>query len=300
MEKLERIFQIESSEVLEVFNTNKNYLIEYNKTNLDSEQHEKCCAIYFSSNDIYYPNTPNAFKNQMVNKNKYEWYGTRIEVATKHIFIRDIKKQWYLGGINNEINSVEKILEFLESETKGYSVITIGSSAGGFAAVLFGQLLGAKSIFTFNGQFVVDDLLSSSTELIDPIIFREQYNPEINIYYSLKKFIVSPKSIYYFLSLKSNWDYSQYNTISDLPINFILFKSSKHGIPFIKSSLQKVLNLKQNDLILLTKKAHFPIWFSVQIEGALSTLWNIFNQLIILISKKIKRYQHQATVNKTN
>jgi predicted rRNA methylase YqxC with S4 and FtsJ domains len=37
-----------------------------------------------------------------------------------------------------EILIVLKLFSFLQAETKGYQVVTLGSSAGGFAAVLYG------------------------------------------------------------------------------------------------------------------------------------------------------------------
>ena len=85
-----------------------NFLIEYNENIVQ----KKICAIYFSSNDIYYPNDENTFRKKIVEKNFYEWYNTRIENAHKHIFIRDIHKQWYLSGINAEVNTPEKLLNF--------------------------------------------------------------------------------------------------------------------------------------------------------------------------------------------
>jgi len=47
----------------------------------------------------------------------------------------------------------------LREESKRYSVITLGSSADGFAAVLYGQLLDAEIIYSFNGQFENNPLL---------------------------------------------------------------------------------------------------------------------------------------------
>ena len=167
------VFQTDSNLVQESLN-NPNYLIEYSEA--DSIFEDKYCAVYFSSNNIYYPNTKYEFQKQILNKNRFEWYGARIQKASKHIFIRDNKKQWYLEGINNNFNSIEKLEAFLIKETKGYKTIMLGSSAGGYAAVLFGSLLKSEYILSFNGQFKLNDLLKSSNESIDPIIFREKNN----------------------------------------------------------------------------------------------------------------------------
>ena len=97
------MFQIDSEIVRSVYINQPNYKIEYNnscKANI--------CAIYFSSNDIYYPNNEDIFQKRIVEKNVFEWYNTRIN-ARKHIFIRDIFKQWYLEGINAKLDSPECI-----------------------------------------------------------------------------------------------------------------------------------------------------------------------------------------------
>ena len=195
------VFQTDSNLVEESLK-NPNYLIEY--SDIDSIYKDKYCVVYFSSHNIYYPNNENEFQKQILDKNRYEWYGARIKKGFKHIFIRDNKKQWYLEGINNDINSIEKLEVFLKSETKGYKTIMIGSSAGGYAAVLFGSLLKSEYIISFNGQFQFYDLLKTSSADIDPVIFRNRDNKIINKFYSLKSYINNPEKVFYFWSKKVN------------------------------------------------------------------------------------------------
>lgn len=89
------VFQVDSDIVQQVYNEKDNFLIEY-----DNQGEKKWCAIYFSSNDIYFPNTEEIFRKRIIEKNFFEWYHSRINRAYKHIFVRDIFKQWYLMGIN--------------------------------------------------------------------------------------------------------------------------------------------------------------------------------------------------------
>lgn len=280
------VFQTDSLEVNEVYKQNTNYLIEYSDTKLVSE---KYCALYFSSHDIYYPNTAEAFQNQLLRKNKFEWYGTRIEKAEKHIFLRDIKKQWYLSGVNSRLSTVEKLTEFLKEETSGYRIIAVGSSAGGFAAVLFGQLLQAETIFSFNGQFHVSDLLESSSENLNPLVFREQLNPEINKYYSLHSFIKNPASVFYFYSNKSTWDLLQYNHVADLQINFIAFKTNHHGIPFLKIALPKVIAMNHSQLKTITNRLNNPLFFTIHSVGLIKTKLFILKELVRVIKSKLNK-----------
>jgi len=275
------IFQIDSPLVKELYKNNDNFLIEYSNSVL-----EKYCVIYFCSNDLYYPNTEIAFKEQLLSKNKFEWYKTRVNNAYKHIFIRDIQKQWYLGGINANLNTPKKVFEFLREETNGYKVITLGSSAGGFAAIIFGQLLKAEKIFSFNGQFEIQSLLNSSTENINPLIFRNINNNELLKWYDTRNFITNPISIFYFQSIKSDWDCEQFDWVKELKINRIQFKTNNHGVPFLQSNLSVVINMTQTELYKLIEKIHLPIFFSIQLLGVFKTMTSIF-QIVKFGLKKI-------------
>ena len=150
------VFQTDSKIVQDVYRNQPNYLIEYNTqcTNKDY------CAVYFCSNDIYYPNTEEIFKKRIIEKNFFEWYGSRIKKAYKHIFIRDVFKQWYLAGINSNINTPEKLIEFLRKETEGYHTVMLGSSAGAYAAILYGSLLQTKKVIAFNPQYELKSFLN--------------------------------------------------------------------------------------------------------------------------------------------
>lgn len=277
------VFQTDSQAVKVAYTTFDNYYID-----IDNTQSKKYCALYFSSNNIYFPNQQDVFENAIVNKNRFEWYGTRIKKAHKHIFLRDIKKQWYLTGINSNIDNPISFIEFLKKETKGYKVITIGSSAGGYAAVLYGQLLNAETIYSFNGQFEINSLLERSTEKIDPILFRECDNKDLRPYYDIKDFIVNPKTIHYFCSKNSSWDIGQYNHISAVPMNIYHFNTSHHGIPFIKSILPVLINNPIDGYKKYEGRKLNPILFSVRVGGLELTLKGLWVIAQNLFWKKLK------------
>ncbi len=273
------VFQTDSLLVNQIYNEQPNYLIEYNE-----EAKKKYCIVYFSSNEIYYPNTESVFVSDIVKKNRFEWYRNRINCGYKHIFLRDIKKQWYLEGINSTLNSPEKLAEFLWEETAGYHTIMVGSSAGGFAAALFGSMINAKRILVFNGQFELQSLLSKSSEQINPTIFRQRENDAVSRFYSLKNHIRNPQNIYYFCSIKSKWDIAQFQHIQEVALNKILFKTRHHGIPFLKSSLAKVINLSEDQLASFSGRRYHPLYFSYKIEGT-PVIYNLIN---IVFGKFIK------------
>jgi hypothetical protein len=260
-------FQVDSGIVKEVYQNQDNYLIEYSK-----DIPKNYCVIYFSSNDIYYPNTEIAFQEQLLGKNRFEWYKTRVNIGYKHIFIRDIQKQWYLGGINLQIDTPQKLITFLRDETAGYQIIVVGSSAGGFAAVIYGQLLNAEKIYSFNGQFEIRSILSDSSEEINPLIFRHQENKMLEKWYDTRNFITSPSTIFYFQSCKSRWDIEQFEYVKDIPINRIKFNTRNHGVPFLSTNLPSVINRSSTDLLKLTSGKIHPIVFSFRSVGLYQTI----------------------------
>lgn len=108
------------------YNERLNYRIEYT-----AEGHD-CVAVYFTSNALFSPHSADAFRFSVMERDRYEWRRNMVSRAQKHIFLRDIYKQWYASGINAEINSVDRLTEWLREQTNGYkSLIFSGSSGGG-------------------------------------------------------------------------------------------------------------------------------------------------------------------------
>ena len=74
------VFQTDSEIVNKVYQEQDNYLIEF-----DEKGDKEWCAVYFCSNDIYYPNTEEIFRKRIIEQNFFEWYHSRINKAFKHI-----------------------------------------------------------------------------------------------------------------------------------------------------------------------------------------------------------------------
>lgn len=276
------VFQTDSEIVQKQYRENLNYLIEYSENAIVGEY----CTIYFCSNDIYYPNTEDIFRKRIVEEDFYEWYGTRVEKSHKHIFIRDIFKQWYLAGINSKIDTPAKLLEFLRHETKGFKIITIGSSAGGYAAILYGSLLNVCRVIAFNPQSELKSEMEKSNETKNPLLFRLKETPLFK-YFDLLDWINSQTDIYYFYSNKSVWDIEQCNHIKNRTgIHVISFSTAHHGIPFLKVCLSKVLNSDKDSLSRLSDKIHNPWFFSINMVGFRRVLIGTIKQLYKAYKKR--------------
>lgn len=71
------------------------------------------------------------------------------------IFVRDVEQCWYLTGYDNNNTHVDFLNDLkliLDTNFKNNKIITVGQSAGGFAALLFGSLLTVNNIIVFNPQ----------------------------------------------------------------------------------------------------------------------------------------------------
>lgn len=258
-----------------------NYLIEYD----ESVQDKSYCAIYFCSNDIWFPHTEEIFRKRIVELNFYEWYKSRIKKAYKHIFLRDVFKQWYLTGINGKICSQEWLFEWLKLESEGYKVMTIGSSAGGYASALFGSRLNAEKTICFNAQFTLINEMANCNKSSKPLIYSMlkmgSYNADVMKYFN------ESSPIFYVLSNKSKIDLDQKKYVNGFSnVHVIEFNSRKHGIPFLKIAISDFVNQDIESLRKLTKKINSPLIYTISTVGLYKTVIGLIQQIVAYCKKR--------------
>lgn len=284
MEIKNKIFQIESDIVKSYYKNDLNYKVVYNK---DSQCDRSLCVIYFSSNEIYYPNTEMSFKNSIVKRDKYEWQNFKFPGAFKHIYIRDIQKQWYIDGINSEIDTPEKLWKLIEKETKGYKIYSIGSSAGGYAAIVYGSLIKAARVYAFNAQLNLFQTLKNSYPSVDPILYKYK-NEDRAKFYNVDNFLNPGTEYFYFQSALSRIDIDQYELLENRNLfNTIKFQTSNHGFPFLRHNLNYVLSLSPVQLKELSNQMIHPFKFSVQIDGFFLTTYLVTQAVLKRFKKKL-------------
>lgn len=212
--------------------------------------------IFCSSNGIYYPNHEEVFTAYIAKGDAgFEWYHLaqheRIRAYfEKIIFVRDIYKQWYVTGINARLNTADQVIDFLKKEVQGFKVYTCGSSAGGYAAALFGAQLQADGIFISSAQFFI---------LPDPHYgpFVEEYasDPERSKYYDLAPFLKDRSNIYYNFPALCPEDNIQYDHIRALSgIRILQIKSAAHGKTFNGICWPYLLTMDHDKCIALHEK----------------------------------------------
>lgn len=210
------------------------------------------CYIFFSGNGLYFPDVKEVFEEMIIKLNHFEW--TEIsksdylrKVAGKYIFIRDIYKSWYVTGINNRINTINKIVEFLRRETieKGYRVRTVGNSAGGYMAALIGALISAEIAYDFSGQFslYMDDS-------IDSYYLLKKYKEDgRSNYYEILPYIDCDVPIMYFFPWYCNDDLIQSKLVKNIKnVYSFAFDEKTHGSTMKGRDIPILLSLDKEKL----------------------------------------------------
>ncbi len=244
MNKDFNLYENIDSNILEAAYCKKNYLIAETSEG-GEEAEENLAVIYFASNAVFHPNNLLQFDININQKNRFEWFKLRITRARKHIYMRDILKQFYAEGINDKIDSLDKIIEFLQKETHGMRTITVGTSAGGYMALLAGLKLKSEIIFAFSPFVQIEDSYRIHTSL------------ENNKYKNLVEDIRHSKSqIIYFSPIYSKEDFMQLDLLKDVKIpnlHIFKYKSDIHGKTLKRNELYCFINSSPKFLSFVNK-----------------------------------------------
>ncbi|GBR74223.1 hypothetical protein NO1_1438 [Candidatus Termititenax aidoneus] len=208
---------------------------DYEKQNIKisypAQAKSKLCIIFCSSNGVYAPGTKEIYLKQIRELDRYDWqniakHSWLQRAAAKMIFIRDVYEQCYVTGINSRLHDLNLLIKYLKKETQGYRVITMGSSSGGYAAVLLGIKLRARRIITMSGLFSLW-LIAPRHYLLD----KYKTVKQVSKYYDLRPFLKKTKiPILYFYPAKCSLDIEQAELIKDYS-NILPFRmnSAQHG-----------------------------------------------------------------------
>jgi pimeloyl-ACP methyl ester carboxylesterase len=85
----------------------------------------------------------------------FEFFKMTSSFSVKRLFVRDLKQAWYhrgVSGLGDTIDALGSSLSRLVADQGVRRVVTCGHSMGGYAAILFGHLLGAREIHSFSPQ----------------------------------------------------------------------------------------------------------------------------------------------------
>lgn len=128
-----------------------------------------------------------------------EFRKTLNKFNTDILFLFDNEQVWYINGIGGEINTILKLSEFIVDITKEYkNVGFLGSSMGGYGAILLSHYCNPSSVLTFSPQTVIGNY---KQKVMGDLRFSHYESKIINFddfYFNLSKFDYSSDiHIYY-------------------------------------------------------------------------------------------------------
>jgi len=176
-------------------------------------------------------------------------------------------------------------------------VITIGSSAGGYAAILYGSLLECERVYAFNAQLNLKITMKNSKPNIDPILFDKQNDYNFIDYYDLSNFLNNKTEFYYFQSCYSRIDLEQLYGITkhaQKNLRTIRFLTANHGFPFLRQNLKNVFLFSSKELSYYFNKTLHPLLFSFNLIGVFPTFYFFFKAL----KDRYKKKQKEKMLNK--
>jgi hypothetical protein len=89
----------------------------------------------------------------------FEFFSLTAGVPVKRLFVRDLRQAWYHRGIPGHGSGLPGVADALSPLLAHHEVerlVVAGASAGGYAALLLGTLLGADEVLCFAPQTVLD------------------------------------------------------------------------------------------------------------------------------------------------
>ena len=227
------------------YDTKQNFKVEDNPR----AEEPDLAVIYFSSMGLYSPKS--CFRR--LNSDYYEFHRNPIRRAGRHIYVRDVCQIFYLNGINAKCNSIEKIIKLLASLTKGYKIITLGISGGGYMAMLAGAKLGAKYVISESGMVDLSGYHDNFPQSPKWVNWKKD---ESFKYFDIFQLLKNSKTeVFQIEAAECQADHPNFHKMEKLPdVVFLNVKTAAHGGALDAPALGNLINLPETKLRLLFKK----------------------------------------------
>lgn len=266
----------EEGTIIDEYYRNDNYYC------ISQKSKTKKYLICFSGNGIYFPNTVEVFHEIIDRKDRYEWQNivkgsSKFREFEKIIFVRDIYKTWYVKGINEKVNTIDKLVDMLRNICcDAKEIYTLGNSAGGYIATLVGSMLKADAVYNFSGQYDI-------TYNIERNPFWRAYK-EIcgDKYQNICSLIVnSGVPIFYFYPGKCENDIIQYNKVKNISnVYSFAFDEVNHGATMLPLNYQYIITMDRERLkkecYRYQNKMINSKWFMIETAGFFHTVVDWF------------------------
>ena len=89
----------------------------------------------------------------------FQFVQTTVDLPCSKIYLRDTNRSWYHFGLRPHTHAIDDTAAYLMEkilERSPKRIVNVGVSAGGYAAMLFGYLIGADETHAFAPQCYID------------------------------------------------------------------------------------------------------------------------------------------------
>jgi hypothetical protein len=189
------VFQLDdANEMLNHYYNNDNFKV------INGMAKNGKCLLFCSSNGIYFPNDVETFRHKIICNDFYDWSRVGsycVEYVERIIFIRDVRKMFYVTGINNRYDTIDKVIGLLKDYARGYQLVVAGGSAGAYMATILGVQLKASFVICQGGFW---DLYKDN-DVIERYYFLNKYKnmPEYEKWYNLDHIMQNNKTPIFYL-----------------------------------------------------------------------------------------------------
>ena len=180
---------------------------------------------------------------QMIGMSFFEFNKTTSGLGrVNKIFLRDTHRSWYhhgLPAVGTGIDDIETFLQHYTTHPSTRKTIIIGNSGGGYAALLFGHILGADEVHSFSPKTFINPIKRIINNDIPPKysiahLFRLYLHGQRK-YFDLKKvFLASApqkRNFHIYFAENSRTDYLQAIRMQSVPgIHLHPFQHDRHNL----------------------------------------------------------------------
>ncbi|MEN9352756.1 MAG: hypothetical protein RL318_81 [Fibrobacterota bacterium] len=246
--------------------------------------------LFFSGNALYFPNTDEVLERTIIHSDRYEWeniLSQGIIPFSFAIFVRDIKKTWYSEGISAQYPDIDALLGLLKTLIPdGRKLVCVGNSAGGYAATLFGILLGAERIINVSGFVLLGDDLCSGAE--NPALNAAMQVEKKRKWFDLRPLLATGNcDIYHIYPVDSAMDQEQHAILSRYSnVHAFPVASSRHGDGAPGYIYPYLLSFSNERMRELAKRLRSRAWTPFALARCSLGLWGALRARIL---RKIRR-----------
>jgi hypothetical protein len=168
------------------------------------------------------------------------------------LFVRDLSRSWYFKGMSGLSSDIDSTAEFLETLTGRYSrTVFVGSSAGGMAAILFGEILNADKVLAFAPQTVLSAPKKQELKDYRWHQFLSTFTTEVKEprYLDLKNLNPFDAKIDIYFSSGDKHDILHANRVQGSRVNHFEYESDDHFI---------ALHLRDNGELKMIMESEMP------------------------------------------